>query len=91
MDRIAEVMNSYPQIRLGLVGFADPQTNPFARRTIARHRAAAAYHALIMRGVDGRRLMMPDFPEPGSPIGAWYRPPQKDPHGQIQLFSLQGN
>lgn len=91
MDRIAEVLNSYPHIRLGLLGFADPQTHPFARRTVSRHRAAAAYHALIARGVDSRRLLLPDFPEPGSPIGPWYRPAQTHPHGQIQLFSLQGN
>jgi hypothetical protein len=91
MDRIAEVMKSYPHIRLGLVGFADPGTPPFARRTIARHRAVAAYQALVRRGVDGRRLVMAHFSAPPNPIAAWYRPIQRQPNGQLQLFSLQGN
>jgi hypothetical protein len=88
MDRIADTLNSYPDIRLGLAGRAPETVKPQVRRVHARHRAGATYRALLKRGVDGQRLFLADFASLFSPMLS-YVPVAPSGPGQIQFFSLE--
>jgi outer membrane protein OmpA-like peptidoglycan-associated protein len=69
LANIAKALAAYPNARVQVAGFTDPQGSPDTDQTLSQARADAVRQELIARGVDGSRIDSKGFGE-SSPLGS---------------------
>lgn len=56
LDNIADILRAYPQATVEIGGYSDDRGDPEANRELSDGRAEAVKAALVLRGVDARRI-----------------------------------
>ncbi|HEY1813175.1 MAG TPA: OmpA family protein [Kofleriaceae bacterium] len=69
LGNIAKALAAYPNARVQVAGFTQPQGSPDTDQTLSQARADAVRQELIARGVDGSRIDSKGFGE-ASPLGS---------------------
>jgi outer membrane protein OmpA-like peptidoglycan-associated protein/tetratricopeptide (TPR) repeat protein len=63
LDRVIEVMNQYPNLKIELSSHTDTRATNYYNIRLAQRRSRASYHYLVTRGISPERLVVNSFGE----------------------------
>jgi outer membrane protein OmpA-like peptidoglycan-associated protein len=63
MDRVARILNKYPQTTIRIEGYTDQTGSEAYNQALSERRATAVKNALVQRGVDPARIQTVGYGE----------------------------